>query len=207
MTIVRFPIRPAFVVSGFILLAVVQPGFSYLTAAQESTPPGQHGNHAPVGEATPESGTRSPYADVYDPDAPIRALTAELVEQIRQGQGASLALPAELNGVPGPRHVLDFAEQLNLSPDQQAQVQEVFDRYLVEAIPAGERYLAAAQALEEGFRTGTMTEEDLPGLVADVSRLEGELVTIHLTAHLRTADILTPEQISAYNQLRGYDQG
>ena len=205
MTIVRFPIRPAFVVSGFILLAVVQPGFSYLTAAQESTPPGQHGNHAPVGEATPESGTRSPYADVYDPDAPIRALTAELVEQIRQGQGASLALPAELNGLPGPRHVLDLADQLDLSPDQQTQVQHVYDRYLADAVPAGERYLAAAQALEEGLRSRAISEEELSALVAEASRLEGELVTIHLTAHLRTAGVLTPEQIATYNQLRGYE--
>jgi len=203
--IARFPIRRAFVVSGFILLAVVWSGLLPAIVAQEATPPGEHDDHAPVKEATPQSGTRSPYADSYDPEAPIRALSAELVEQILQGQGASLALPAELNGLPGPRHVLDLADQLDLSPGQQAQVQDVYDRYLAEAVPAGERYLAAAQALEEGLRSGAISEEELSELVTEASRLEGELVTIHLTAHLRTAAILTPAQIAVYNQLRGYE--
>ena len=207
MTIVRLPIRPAFAASVFILLAVIWHG-ARVTGAQDASPADDHGGQGHTSEAaTPEPSDPSPYAGIYDPDAPIRALSADLVEQIRQGQGASLALPAELNGVPGLRHVLELAEQLDLSSNQQAQVQEVFDRYLADAIPAGERYLAAGQALEEGFRAATITEEDLPGLVADVSRLEGELVTIHLTAHLRTAGILTTGQIAAYNQLRGYDQG
>ena len=205
MPIARFPIRRAFVVSGFILLAVVWSGSLPAIVAQEATPPGEHDDHAPVEEATLQSGTRSPYADTYDSDAPIRALSGELVEQIRQGQGASLALPAELNGLPGPLHVLDLADQLDLSPGQQAQVQDVYDRYLADAVPAGERYLAAAQALEEGLRSRAMLEEELSALVAEASRLEGELVTIHLTAHLRTAGVLTPEQIAIYNQLRGYE--
>jgi len=204
--IARFPIRRAFVISGFILLAVVWYGLQQATAEQEAASPGHHGSEEHEEDAaTPQPGTRSPYADAYDPEAPIRALSAELVEQILQGQGASLALPAELNGLPGPRHVLDLADQLDLSPGQQAQVQDVYDRYLADAVPAGERYLAAAQALEEGLRSRAISEEELSALVAEASRLEGELVTIHLTAHLRTAGVLTPEQIATYNQLRGYE--
>jgi len=202
---VRFPARFAVTVSLLVLLAGSWFGSQLATAEQDATPAGHHDAQAHAEDATPQSDSRSPYAGTYDPDAPIRALSAEVVEQIRQGQGASFALPAELNGVPGPRHVLDLAEELDLSADQQTQVQEVYDRYLVDVIPAGERYLAAAQALEEEFRAGTVTEEELPGLVAEVSRREGELVTIHLTAHLRTAGILTSEQIAAYNTLRGYE--
>lgn len=206
MLIVRFPIRHGFAVGVVILLTVVWSGSLTAIVAQEATPPGHHGGgeHA-EDAATPLPGTRSPYADGYDPDAPLRALGAELVEQILLGQGASLALPAELNGLPGPRHVLGLADQLDLSPNQQTQVQDIFDRYLADAIPAGERYLAAAQALEEELRSGAISEEELSELVTEASRLEGELVTSHLTAHLRTAAILTPEQIAAYNQLRGYE--
>jgi len=187
-----------------VLLAVALGYGLQGTGAQDATPAGHHGGQGQDNDATPEASARSPYADAYDPDASIRALSAEEVEQIRQGGGASLALPAELNGVPGPRHVFDLAEELALSRDQQAQVQGVYDRFRADAIPAGERYLAAEQALEEGFRTGTLTEENLAVRVAEVSRLEGELVTIHLMAHLQTADLLTPEQIAAYNRLRGY---
>jgi len=170
----------------------------------DATPTGHHGNQTQDDNATPEPSTRSPYADDYDPDASIHALSAEEVEQIRQGEGASFALPAELNGVPGPRHVLDLVEELALSRDQRAQIQAIYDRFQADAIAAGERYLAAELALEEGFRARTLTAENLSDRVAEVSRLEGELVTIHLEAHLQTAEILTPEQIATYNQLRGY---
>lgn len=190
---------------GLSILLAVAIGYGLQgTGAQDATPAGHHSGQEQDNDATPETSTRSPYADTYDPDASIRALSAEEVEQIRQGGGASLALPAELNGVPGPRHILDLAEELALSRDQQAQVQGVYDRFRADAIPAGERYLAAEQALEEGFRARTLTEDNLPDRVAEVSRLEGELVAIHLGAHLQTADILTPEQIATYNQLRGY---
>jgi Spy/CpxP family protein refolding chaperone len=201
--IAHLPIRLTALVGVFILVGAAWFG-SLNTAARDMSQTGQHGNHAHEDDATPAS-TDSPYADTYDTGASIRTLRSDEVEQIRRGEGAGFALPAELNGVPGPRHVLGFAAELGLSPDQEAQVQDVYDRYLSEAIPAGERYLAAVQALEEGFRAGTITEEALPGRVAEVSRLEGELVTIHLIAHLQTAEILMPAQIATYNQLRGYE--
>jgi hypothetical protein len=75
---------------------------------------------------------------------------------------------------------------------------------LFAVIPAGERYLAAEEALEADFRAGAIAEFDLPARVAEVSRLEGDLATIHLTAHLQTARVLTPQQIGTYNRLRGY---
>lgn len=174
------------------------------TGAQDAPSTGHHGSQTDDNSATPEASAGSPYANAYDPNAPIRALSPEDIEQIRQGGGARFALPAELNGLPGPRHVLDLADDLTLTSDQQQRIQAIYDQFRAEAVPAGERYLAAAQALEEGFRAQTITAANLPGHVAGVSRLEGELVTIHLRAHLQTAEILTAEQIATYNQLRGY---
>lgn len=187
-----------------ILLAITVGYEWQRTGAQDAPPTGHHSGQEQGNDATPEASDRSPYADAYDPNAPIHALSAEEVQQIRQGEGASFALPAELNGVPGPRHVLDLAEELALSGDQQAQIQAVYDQFRADAIPAGERYLAAEQALEEDFRARTLTVENLADRVAEVSRLESELVAIHLKAHLQTAEILKPEQIAKYNQLRGY---
>lgn len=40
---------------------------------------------------------------------------------LRSGKGMALALPAELNGYPGPSHSLERADQLKLSPEQIAQ--------------------------------------------------------------------------------------
>ncbi len=35
--------------------------------------------------------------------------------------------------------------------------------------------------------------------------LEGELATAHLAAHLKTAAVLSPEQVETYDRLRGYE--
>ncbi len=171
--------------------------------AQDATPGVQHDQA--TGHASGSPTADSPYADGYDPAAPIRALTPEEISQIEHGEGAGFALPAELNGVPGPSHVLTLADELGLSSAQHTQVQAIFDEMRAAVIPAGARYLAAQQALEADFRAGTLTETDLPGRIADVFGLEGELVAAHLLAHLQTAQVLTPAQITAYNRLRGYE--
>jgi uncharacterized protein (DUF305 family) len=136
---------------------------------------------------------------------PIRTLTTEEVAQIERGEGVGLALPAEANGVPGPRHALDLAAELGLAAGQTTQLQAVFDAMRAEAIEVGERYLAAQGALEADFRAGTIQTAELPGRVEEVSRLRGELATVHLQAHLATLEILTPEQVATYNRLRGHD--
>lgn len=48
----------------------------------------------------------------------IKALSGEPVAELRAGEGMGLALAAELNGYPGPRHVLDLANQLGLTDEQ-----------------------------------------------------------------------------------------
>ena len=186
-------------VSRLLLGGLLTAGVIGAAAAQESTPESGRGHH-PI-QAAPAG---SPYAGRYDPDVPPRALTAEEIDQIERGQGAGFALPAELNGVPGPRHVLDMADELGLSAAQRTRVQAISDDMGEAAISAGQRYLDGAQRLEEDFRLGTLTEAELPDRVADVARLAGELAAAHLLAHLKTADVLTAEQIVEYNRLRGY---
>lgn len=177
---------------GAVMIAIVVGG-SLATMAQED-----HGHGS-----TPAA--VSTYAGRYDSTTMIRSLTPEEIVQIERGEGAGFALPAELNGVPGPRHVLDLADELQLSHHQVTQVQAVYDEMHAAVIPAGGRYLDALRALEEGFRTGALTEAEVHAGVTEVKRLEGELAVAHLTAHLRTAELLTPDQIAAYNRLRGYE--
>jgi len=61
--------------------------------------------------------------------------------------------------------------------------------------------------MEEDFRNGTVTEAGLPDRVAKVKQAEAELVAAHLVAHLKTAEILKPDQIGAYNRSRGDELG
>lgn len=173
-----------------------------LVNAREATPAAGHGHS--LGHGAPATPTGSPYAAGFDPTLPIRALTPEEILQIEQGEGAGFAKPAELNGLPGPRHVLDLAHELDLSADQRVAIQNIHEQMTIAAVEAGQRYLDAHRALEEDFRSGNLAESDLAGRVVNVYRLEGELAAVHLAAHLKTADLLTPEQIVAYNRLRGY---
>src|SRR5919107_1454461 len=40
---------------------------------------------------------------------PVKSLSEQQVADLRAGRGMGLALPAELNGYPGPMHVLEHA--------------------------------------------------------------------------------------------------
>jgi hypothetical protein len=57
---------------------------------------------------------------------PIKALSEQQVADLQAGRGMGLALPAELNGYPGPAHVLELADKLGLSADQRASVHPSF---------------------------------------------------------------------------------
>ncbi len=171
-------------------------------AARNPSPSTTGGGHA---QATPATDGHSPYADRFDPSVAIRSLTPEQVGQIERGEGGGFALPAELNGVPGPRHVLDLAAELDLSDEQEAHVQTVLDEMRVDAVVAGDRYLDAVLTLEDGFRDGTLAADDLTARITEVHRREGELAAAHLAAHLETAALLTPAQVAEYGRLRGYE--
>lgn len=135
----------------------------------------------------------------------IRGIDLETIEGYLAGSGLGMALPAELNGYPGPRHVLDLAADLEVTPEQQAQVQGLFDQMQPRAIELGKQILEAEAALEEAFRAETITEAGLEQQLAEIGRLEAQLRFIHLRTHLATLEILSPHQVMAYNRLRGYE--
>ena len=55
------------------------------------------------------------------PGAQWTGLTTRIAE-LEAGSGWGLALPAELNGRPGPAHLLELKEALGLSPEQVAAI-------------------------------------------------------------------------------------
>ena len=64
---------------------------------------------------------QSPYAGMQT--RAVKALSDQQIADLRAGRGMGMALPAELNGYPGPAHVLELADKLELTPDQRASVQ------------------------------------------------------------------------------------
>jgi Spy/CpxP family protein refolding chaperone len=134
----------------------------------------------------------------------IKALSAEQVHDLRNGRGMGLALAAELNGYPGPRHVLDLADQLELTTEQQLEAQRLFDEMQAQAIQMGEQVIAGEAALNRLFASGVASDASVQAAAVELGRLQGALRGHHLRYHLAMRDLLSPHQIMRYRQLRGY---
>lgn len=147
----------------------------------------------------------SPYAGEQARD--IKALSPEDVAGYERGAGLGYAKSAELNHYPGPLHALEMADELGLSEAQRRDLQQVREDMLAEAVPLGKDYLAAEEAIESAFRSGSVTGEELRALIERASSIEAQLRFVHLDAHLTTRALLTPEQVMRYDELRGYASG
>jgi len=145
----------------------------------------------------------SPYAGLEGRE--IKSLSEADLEDLRLGRGWGLALAAELNGVPGPAHLLELQAELGLDASQVAAIEDIFAAMQSEAQEAGERFIAAEAAIEAAFRDGVMTPDALRGLIDASAAARAELRFIHLSRHLETPPLLTADQIARYNDLRGYD--
>lgn len=136
--------------------------------------------------------------------AQVKTLGQAEVDELLAGTGMGLARPAEMNGFPGPRHVLDLADSLSLTPEQRASVQGIFERMQARAATLGRAVVAAEGALDSLFAGGGAVDPALAERVEAVEALRAELRIVHLRAHVETKALLTMHQVHAYDRLRGY---
>src|SRR5262249_881737 len=134
----------------------------------------------------------------------IKALSEQQIADLKAGRGMGLALSAELNGYPGPVHVLEFSDQLNLLPDQKARVQGLFNAMKAERLPLRAKCWEQDAALDQQFASHSITAESLKIAMAQIGMTQAELRNTHLKYHLQTAQILSAEQVQHYSALRGY---
>jgi hypothetical protein len=120
---------------------------------------------------------------------------------IERGEGFGMAMAADRNGYPGPRHVLDLASELHLTSEQRAATQKVFDAMHAKALERGKELFEAQARLDQMFRDAR-PEADLREQAFRVDSVHAELRWIHLSAHLATQKILTADQIVLYQRLR-----
>ena len=134
----------------------------------------------------------------------VKTLSTDRQEGLKRGAGLGYALAAELNGYPGPIHVLELADQLGLDADQKSRAQRAFEKMRKDAIAAGEALIAAEAHLDRLFALKQVSYDRIDAQTAVAAGQEARLRAIHLKAHLEIAEILTPEQTESYNRLRGY---
>lgn len=160
---------------------------------------GQTTHEGSTGEPSSE---QQPYAGYKERS--IKALSNERIADLLEGRGAGYALAGELNQYPGPRHVLDLAEDLGLTEEQEEIIQEIFSEMQAEVRPLGRELVDLEERLDQAFRDEAIDEDELTRLTEEIAAVEGSLRNAHLSAHLKTKDVLNPEQVEEYNLLRGY---
>lgn len=134
----------------------------------------------------------------------IKSLSETEVQNYLNGRGMGLAKPAELNSYPGPMHVLELAEKLQLSAQQKSDTQKAFDRMRGEAVRFGKLIVEKEAKLNDLFGKGTAAQAKMSTSIKEIARLQGELRIVHLTAHLEIKRVLSPDQIKKYDELRGH---
>jgi Spy/CpxP family protein refolding chaperone len=122
------------------------------------------------------------------------------------GEGMGLAMYAEQNGYPGPKHVIEFKEKLGLSPDQLKKTQALMDGTILAAKAKGGEIVEVETELFDAFKTGNINERRVTELTTKIGKLGGELRAVHLKAHIRMKQILNTEQIALYKRLRGHEE-
>ena len=144
----------------------------------------------------------SPYAGMER--RAVKALSEQQIADLKAGRGMGLALAAELNGYPGPLHVLELADALQLTHEQRNQTQALYEAMKIETISIGERIVAEEMSLNRLFAEKVVTQPLLDGAAGRIGTAQGALRGAHLRYHLAMVDLLTPAQIAHYDKLRGY---
>lgn len=135
----------------------------------------------------------------------IKALSESEIQGYLNGEGMGFAKAAELNRFPGPRHVLDLADRLALTPEQEAKTQTLFEEMRTRAVELGERVVAREIELDRLFAETEVDDASLRHVLHEIALTKADLRGTHLRAHLAVRELLTEWQISEYDRLRGYD--
>ena len=145
---------------------------------------------------------QSPYAG--EEQRSIKSMSAQEIESLSRGEGMGFAKAAELNRYPGPKHVLELADKLELSTEQRRQTAELFKAMQANAVALGAKLIAAEAELDRLFAAAAIDGDSLKAQLAEIGDLRTQLRFVHLEAHLQQATILDHDQVARYVSLRGY---
>jgi Spy/CpxP family protein refolding chaperone len=134
----------------------------------------------------------------------IKALSDQEVSDYVEGRGMGSSKAAELNHYPGPAHVIADSSRLGLTDKQKTETQSVFDAMSIAAKSSGAAIVAKEAELDALYASGQAAPGPIKELLSELARLQAEFRYAHLSAHLAMRTILTPEQISRYDEMRGY---
>ncbi len=186
----RFTIK---VIAAYALLASANAAFSQHSGLGHDTPAPTAGKVAP-----------SPYAG--ERNRTIKSLSDSDAQALRAGAGMAYAKAAELNGYPGPAHVLELATPLSLTSDQRAATEKLKAEHTSKASALGAQLIEAERALDTAFAMRQVDAGRIAELTQAIGWLQATLRAEHLQTHLAQNALLSSRQIALYQTLRGYDK-
>lgn len=154
------------------------------------------------GDHQPQNHQHSNYAG--QENRAIKSLSDADIAAYTNGEGMGLAKIAELNGFPGPKHILENEAALDLSAEQKTEVQRSFQKMKEKAVALGKQIVEKEKELDELFRQNKIDGSLLQEKTQTIARLQGDLRSAHLEAHLEMKKLLSSPQVEKYNRLRGY---
>ncbi len=151
------------------------------------------------------SAQTSPYAG--QEQRAIKSMSEQEVTGLLAGAGAGFARAAELNGYPGPMHVLELADRLALTADQRAATQSLMTQHKTRARTIGEQLVDAERDLDKLFAQRAADVVAVDAATRRVGLLQADLRAEHLKTHVAQTSLLNSDQIRMYSVLRGYTRG
>ncbi|MEP6609820.1 MAG: periplasmic heavy metal sensor [Burkholderiaceae bacterium] len=145
----------------------------------------------------------SPYAGQQQ--RAIKSLSEQEVSGLLNGAGAGFARAAELNGYPGPMHVLEHTDRLALSAEQRSATQSLLTQHKARARTLGEQLVNAERDLDKLFAQRIADADAVDAATRRVGLLQAELRAEHLKTHVAQTALLSGDQVRMYSVLRGYD--
>lgn len=149
-----------------------------------------------------QASTEAPYRGQQHRE--IKSLSPSEIDGYLNGKGMGFAMAAELNHYPGPRHVLDLANELKLNKNQREQTQALFEKMQASAIELGKQLVNQEKKLDQLFAQNTVNKESLDSVLREIGITRARLRYVHLSTHLEQKQILSKHQVMMYDQLRGY---
>ncbi len=186
----RIPMRhiPAFLVC----LVGATPGVSPARAQEAGAPQTggmgqQHRMHEGGGEAGMQAGMQG--------GGMLGGISQAEKEALRSGAGLGAGRLAMMNGYPGPKHVLEMADELELTAAQKESIGKIFAEAKASFAQMGARLVEKEEALEAMFASGSVDVKDVEKRAKEIGELQGALRAGHLNAHVRTKQELSPAQL------------
>lgn len=125
------------------------------------------------------------------------------IQDLLDGEGITVSHDGELNQYPGPRQVLAASGELNLSAQQKAKIQGIYDRMRLDTVTVGRAIQEQERELEQLISTGGSTAAaDI--VVREVAEKHQKMRDIHIAAHMQVKSQLTPEQLEDYHRLHAH---